>query len=120
MSISKRLARQYSKNEASAEAINGLLNKFGLTSIARRLQVHVHAHAMQQVLYDTIHVRTAEELTSDALRSVIDRAGLPQDVQTVVTIDPTMLNGTELTYGGKKYSSNAKEKLNRFVMSKSR
>jgi F0F1-type ATP synthase delta subunit len=120
MSISKRLARQYSKNEASAEAINGLLNRFGLTSIAQRLRVHVHAQVMQQALYDTIHVRTAEKLTSDALRALIDRAGLPQGVPTVVTVDSTMLSGTELTYGGKKYSSNAKEKLNRFVTSKNR
>lgn len=115
MSMVKRLAAHYGKSEASADAVNALLKKFGLTVIAPRLLSNVRARVAQQERYNTVHVRTASVLDDGTLETLIQEVGAPQDAEVVVTIDPLMLQGTEVSYGGKKWSSNAKEKLNRFV-----
>lgn len=111
----KRLATHYGKDEASADAVNGLLKKFNLTVIAPRLLANVRAHVVQQERYKTVHVRTTSLLDSTELQTLRTVVGAPHDAPIDVTVDPTMLRGTEVSYGGKKWSSNAKEKLNRFV-----
>ena len=115
MSMTKRLAAYYSKNEATADAVSALLTNFGLAVVAPRLRVNVQARVAQQERYTTVHVRTAAVLDDDTLHVLRRHVGAPQDALTVVVIDPSVLHGTEVSYGGKKWSSNAKEKLNRFV-----
>lgn len=118
MSIAKRLAKYCSKDEASADAVLQLLNKFGLRAIGPRLAAHARARMVAQERYTTVRVRTATELSTQELDVLMQMVEAPKGAPVEVTIDKTVLAGTEVLYGGRKWSSNAKEKLNRFVTSK--
>ena len=118
MSMAKRLAQYYSRHEASADHMTALLRRFKLEAVAPRLKVHLVAYAMRQDQYNALYIHSACMLTDAEIAHIRQMVGAPEDVRIVVEQNDAVLNGSEVYYRGKRWSTSAKEKLNRFVTSK--
>jgi len=118
MSMSKRLAKYYSKHEQNADRMTALLKQFNLQAVAPRLKTHLSGYAKRTDQYAHVEIRSAMTLDAAAVADIVRRVDAPADVQVVQHVDQTVLHGVEVYYRGKKWSDSARGKLNRFVTSK--
>jgi hypothetical protein len=118
MSMAKRLAAYYSRNEARADQMTALLKRFKLDAVAPRLKSHITGYAKRHDQYDTLYVYSADVMTDAEIANVKQTVGAPADVVMVVEQRADVLDGSEVYYRGTRWSTSAREKLNRFVTSK--
>lgn len=117
MSMTKRLAKYVVHNEADAEKVTTLLNKYGLSSLAKRLEANVRHAAAAKEAYEVCRIYSATALSDDVVTSLKTTYNIPHETPTKVTVDPTVLGGTTVYYQGKKWNDSVKGRLDRFKTS---
>jgi F0F1-type ATP synthase delta subunit len=115
MSLTKRLAKHYVANEASADRIVTLLKKFKLEALVPQLQTNSTRYAARKARYDEVYIRSVTPLTDAEVAALKALVGAPDGVETNFAVDGTLLKGAEVSYGGKKWSGDAGSILRRFV-----
>lgn len=115
MSLAKRLANRCIASEASADRIVELLERFALTALVPQLKTHIARQAVRKARYTDVHIRSVVPVSEHEAQALSALVGAAADTPRTVSIDPTLVQGTEVTYGGRKWSGDARTMLRRFV-----
>jgi hypothetical protein len=66
-------------------------------------------------MYDTVHIRSAAPVSEELVAVLRARVEAPSGAPQAVSVDEALLQGVEVSYGGKKWSGDASSVLRRFV-----
>lgn len=117
MSVSKRLAKYCTQDEASVDAVVSLLKKFKLDAVGPKLVKHLGAYNNAQQRYTAVCVRSAVLIDAAEYAQIKSLVGAPETAHVLIEVDQSMLDGMEISYKGQKWYGSARSKLDRFIAS---